>query len=222
METKDFDTVQRLTIDVWADVLCPWCYVGEERLSQAIEQSPLADRIDLKVHTFELDASAPKTIMPTLAYLSKKYGVSAAQARSMEETMARKAREVGLKYEVDRPVSNTFDMLRLIHLGSAHGVAWDYLRAMQKEVFGGNRDAFEHDTLIRLGSSLGIPEDEIRDVLSSGRYAEDVRNDHHAGIAQGAAGVPFTVIGGRLAIRGAVNTEDFVSAIQQGWETVNG
>ena len=82
-------------------------------------------------------------------------------------------------------MSNTFDMLRLVHLGNEHGVGWRYMRAMQNELFGGNPDAFEPGTLIRLGEALGIPADEIRDVLATDRFADAVREEsrhrHHAG-----------------------------------------
>ncbi len=212
----------RLMIDVWADVLCPWCYVGEQRLSAAIEQSPHASDIDLKIHTFQLDPTATTQVTPTLGYLSKKYGTSAAQARAMEEGMAKQAAAEGLTYEVDRPARNTFDLLRLVHLGAEYGVAWEYLRAMQAEVFGGNYDAFEPSTLLPIGEGLGIPADEIRDMLATDRYGDAVRADHAAAVSLGARGVPFTVLGERLGIPGAVSVSQYARAINQAWEQVNG
>jgi len=178
----------RLTIDVWADVLCPWCYLGEQRLSTAIQQSPHAGDIDLRIHTFQLDPTFPTTVMPTLEYLSTKYGVAADQARAMEESMAQQAAAEGLTYKIDRPARNTLDLLRLVHLGAKYGVAWEYLRTMQAEVFGGNNDAYEHSTLERIGESLGIPLDEIRDLLTTDRYADAVRADHDAASAWRARG----------------------------------
>jgi predicted DsbA family dithiol-disulfide isomerase len=213
--------VTRLTIDVWVDVLCPWCYLGEQRLSTAIKQSPHAGAIDLRVHTFHLDPTAPTTVAATLDYLAAKYGVSAAQARAIEEGMADKAATEGLRYSVDRPASNTFDLLRLVHLGAEHGTDWEYLRAMQAAVYGGNDDAFEHDILVRLGEGLGIPATEIRAVLASDRYADAVRADHAAAVRLGARGVPFTVLGERLRIPGAVSVAEYARAIDQAWEQIN-
>jgi len=210
-----------LTIDVWADVLCPWCYLGEQRLDKAIKRSPHAGEIELKIHTFQLDPTATTEVGPLLDYLAAKFGISEAQARTMEERMAGMAAGDGLAYEVDRPAGSTFDMLRLIQLGSRHGVGWEYLRAMQAEVFGGNFDAYEHGTLIKLGEQLGIPGDEIRDVLASDRYADEVRADHEAAIRLGARGVPFTVLGNRLGIPGAVSGEQYAAAIDQAWEQVH-
>lgn len=212
----------RLTIDVWADVLCPWCYIGEHRLEAAIAQSPHADRIDVSVHTFEINPHASNAVVPTLEFLTAKHGVSAAQGRAMEQRMAGLAAAEGLPFEIDRPAGNTGDMLRLIHLAAEHGRAWEYLRAMQAEVFRGNYQAFEHATLIRLGEDLGIPSDKIRDVLGSDRYAAAVRADHAEALELGARGVPFTVLGQRLGIPGAVSTGEYAAAIEQAWAQVNG
>jgi predicted DsbA family dithiol-disulfide isomerase len=220
--TADVAESTRLTIDVWADVLCPWCYVGEQRLSAAIAQSRHADDIKLKIHTFQLDPAASTEVAPTLQYLSNKYGVSTAQARSMEEGMAGQAAAEGLRYEIDRPARNTFDLLRLVQLGAEYGVGWEYLRAMQAEVFGGNCEAFEHSTLLRIGEGLGIPAGEIRDVLATDRYGDAVRADHDAAVAMGARGVPFTVLGERLGIPGAVSTSQYLDAIDQAWGQVHG
>ena len=211
----------RLTIDVWADVLCPWCYLGEQRLGKAVEQSAHADEIDLRIHTFQLNSTFTKAVEPTLDYLSKKFGVPVAQVRSMEEGMAKQAASEGLPYEVHRPKSGTLDMLRLVHLGAEHGVGWEYLRSMQTEVFSGNFDAFAHDTLVRIGTSLGIPADEIRDVLATDRYTDAMHADHDAAVRLGASGVPFTVLGNRLGIPGAVSVDQYQEAISQAWEHIN-
>jgi predicted DsbA family dithiol-disulfide isomerase len=210
-----------MEIDVWADVLCPWCYLGEQRLSEAIEQSPHAGDITLKIHTFQLDPGASDEVTPLLDYLGKKYRLPPAQAREMEEGMARMAAADGLPYAVDRPASSTFDMLRVVQLGTEHGVGWDYLRALQAEVFGGDFEAFGHETLVRVGEKLGLDGDEIRDVLATDRYADAVREDHNAAISLGAQGVPFTVLGMRLGVPGAVSTEQYAAAIEQAWEVVH-
>jgi predicted DsbA family dithiol-disulfide isomerase len=220
--TADGAVSTRLTIDVWADVVCPWCYLGDERLGKAIEQSPYARDIDLRVHTFQLDPDAPAEVAPTLEYGARKYRVSLAEARAMEERVAGQFEADGLPYEMDRPVSNTFDMLRLVHLGAEYGVAREYLRAMQAELFGGNSEVFEHGTLLRVGEGLGIPADEICDVLASDRYGDAVRADHDEAVHLGARGVPFTVLGRRLGIPGVVSIDQYGDAIKHAWEEING
>lgn len=161
-------------------------------------------------------------VQSTVEYLAAKYNVPVEQARAMEQQAAAQAKSDGLAYELDRPVSSTYDMLRLVHLGKKHGVAWEYMSAMQAELFGGNNDVFEHSTLIRLGEELGIPVDEIQEVLSSDLYADDVRYDHNTAIQLGARGVPFTVLGNRVAIPGATTVEQYARAIAQVWEDLHG
>lgn len=136
--------------------------------------------------------------------------------------MAAQAAAEGLVYQVDRPARNTLDLLRLLHLGAEYGRGWEYLRAMQTEVFSGNDDAFEPGTLVRIGGELGIPADEIRDVLATDRYADAVRADHDAAVALGARGVPFTVLGRRLGIPGAVSVSQYADAIDQAWAQIQG
>jgi predicted DsbA family dithiol-disulfide isomerase len=212
----------RLTIDVWADVWCPWCHLGQQRLQTAIGQSPHADDIDVRIHTFQLDPDGPATVTPTLQYLSSSHGLRADQARSLDERMARLAAAEDLTYQVDRPARNTFDLLRPVHLAAEYGLARQYPRAMQAEVFGGNHDAFEPGTLARSGQEPGIPAGQIRQVRATDRYGDAVRADHHAAVRMGARGVPFTVLAERLGIPGAVTTSQHAAAINQAWQQANG
>lgn len=211
----------RLEIEVWSDVLCPWCYIGDARLEAAIKDSPHADRIDVRIRTFQLDPDFPATPTPVVDYLSAKKGLPVEQAEQMEAQVAELARAEGLAYAPNHPVQNTLDLLRLVHLGNEHGVGWQYMTAMQAALFGGEDGAFAHDTLVRLGTGIGIPESEIRDVLATDRYADEVRAEHEEAIALGARGVPFTVLGRRIGIPGAVPTEAYGQAIVQAWEQVD-
>lgn len=221
-DSRDQD--QKLIIDVWADVICPWCYIGEHRLEQVVQQFPNADRVELRIHTFLLDPSLPNEVQPTTEYLAAKYNVSLEQARAMDARAAEQAAHDGLPYVTDRPVRNTIDMLRLVHLGNTYGydVGWRYLRAMQDELFGGNPEAFAPDTLLRLGEQLGIPADEIREVLSTDRFADAVQQDHNMAIQLGARGVPFTVLANRYGIPGATSTEDYARVVAHVWDELHG
>lgn len=210
-----------LTIEVWSDVLCPWCYIGDERLEKAMEASEHGDRIDVRIRAFQLDPDAPEEPRSTVAYLAEKYGKSLDEARGMEEQVQALAREEGLAYEVDHAVRNTLDHLRVVKLAESHGAGWRVMKAMQRELFGGNPDAFSHETAVRIATEAGVPEDEVRDVLASDRYADEVRSDQAEAQALGARGVPFTVLDRRLGIPGAVPTETYGQAISQAWEQRN-
>jgi len=169
-----------------------------------------------------LDPTLTTEVKPTAEYLAEKYNIPVEQARAMDQQAAQQAAQDGLPYAMDRPVRNTFDMLRLVHLGNEYSVGWKYMRAMQDELFGGNPDAFAHETLIRLGEGLGIPGDEIRNVLTTERFADAVREDHERAVRLGARGVPFTVLANRYGIPGAVPTEQYARVIAHVWAEVNG
>lgn len=212
----------RLPIDLWADVICPWCYIGEARLAKAVADSPCAENIDLVVHTFQLDPAARTDVIPILDYVTARYGLSTAQARAMEENTGRQARAEGLEFTVDRPTSDTLAMLRLLHLANEYGAGWQLLRAMQSKVFTGKPDAFEHSALTSLGEQVGVPAGESRAVLTSERYADAVRADHARALRLGATGVPFAVLGGQLGIPGATTVEGYSAAIERAWKQVHG
>ena len=220
METAE-QAPTRLGIDVWSDVVCPFCYLGEHRLAQAIARSPHRDRIDLRIRTFQLDPTLPASPVATLDHLSARHGIPADQARAMENGLAQQAHAEGLAYEVDRPVANTLDMLRLVQLGNTHGAGWEVMRDLRAGVFSANPDAYAPATLIRAVEKHGIPAAEIRAVLDGDKYADVVRADHEQAVRLGARGVPFTVLGERLGIPGAVEADQFLAAINQAWEQID-
>lgn len=216
------DETTLLTVDVWADVLCPWCYIAEARLAAAIDKAEHGRQVELRLHTFVLDPDFPTEPRPVVDYLSGKYGVAREVAEGMERKAARIAQEEGLPYEVGRSIRSSFDALRLMHLAAEHGVAWELMREVQREAFAGNPAAFDHDTLVEIGGRLGIPEAEARDVLASDRYTAEVHADHDRAVQLGATGVPFVVVGNRFGIPGAVSTEQYAAVIDEAWEQIDG
>lgn len=123
-------------VDVWTDLSCPWCYVGKHRLTQAIDASGIDAQVVL--HSFELHPEWPAGVaVPVLEVATHVHGVGPEQARTMEERMARQARSEGLAFTVDRPVANTFDVHRVLHLAAEHGVGDAFFTDVQSEYFAG-------------------------------------------------------------------------------------
>lgn len=121
-----------LHIDVWADVACPYCYVGKQRLETAISRSGHQEEIELELHTFELDASAPKEPAEIASYTAQKMGVSLERALEMDRRVQGMAEQDGLPYETERIHANSFDALRLLQLAKQHGVANQLMSRLQK------------------------------------------------------------------------------------------
>ena len=202
-----------ITIDLWTDLSCPWCYVGKARLAKAIEESNHADQIDLVLHSFELDPNAshqPETIADLMG---KKYNATPEQFAEMENRVRTLAVKEGLPFNSARLSANTFDLHRIMHLAKSYGASLQVFDTLQREYFAGESNPFENATLIRVCVSAGVPEDEVLAVLHSDRFADTVRFDEENGREIGITGVPFTVFDKKYAASGALSKEDFAAAI---------
>jgi predicted DsbA family dithiol-disulfide isomerase len=208
-----------MRIEVWSDVVCPWCYVGKRRLEDALERFEHSADIDVVWRAFELDPSAPRLDdTEPVERLARKYGVSREQAEAMNERVTRVADGEGLSFRLDiAKRGNTFDAHRLLHLGADRGVQ----DALQEELFA---DYFErgqaigdHDVLAKAAVVAGLDEDEARAVLSTDRYAEDVRNDERKATEIGISAVPFFVFDGRYGVAGAQSSDVLLDVLRRAW-----
>lgn len=216
------ETPEKLKIDVWSDIACPWCYVGKRRLEAALAKFPDKDQVEVVWHAFELDTSAPverDPQVPQAARLAEKYGRTIPEAEGMLSTMTETARADGLDFHFERMRSgNTFDAHRVIHLGHERGiqdaVKERFLRAYMTE----GESIGDRETLVRLGAEAGLDANEVRNVLESETYTAEVRADERTASEIGIRGVPFFVLGGRYAVSGAQPAELLLRAISQAWE----
>jgi predicted DsbA family dithiol-disulfide isomerase len=206
-----------MKVEIWSDVVCPWCYIGKRRFERALSAFEGAADVEVTWHAFQLNPEQPRGVRTTHGeYLMTKLGISADQLREMNERVVSLAAAEGLAYDFDRyQVINTLDAHRVAHLGAVHGLG----DAVQERFLRGQLCEGEvlddPDTLVRLGTEVGIPADEIRDVLAGNRYAAEVRADIDEARALGINGVPFYVIDRRYGISGAQSSEMFLGALAQ-------
>ena len=206
-----------MKVEVWSDVVCPWCYIGKRRFERALAAFDGRDGVEVRWRSFQLNPDQPRGARTTHdEHLAAKLYTSVEQVRQLNERVVGLAAAEGLRYDFDRyQVINTFDAHRVAHLGKAHGLD----DAVQERFLSAQLEQGEvlddPDTLVRLGSEVGIPADEIREVLATGRYADDVRADFEEGYALGCTGVPFFVIDRRYGIPGAQPSELFLEALTQ-------
>lgn len=211
--------MKKLRIDVWSDLVCPWCAIGNRRLERALEQFPHREAVEVVWHSFELDPSAPPVHEGDhVQHLADKYGRSRAEAEAMVQRVIDLAAQDGLTLRLMQArAGNTFDAHRLLHFAAERGLE----PAVRQRLFRGYMTEGEpigqRDVLVRLAAEAGLPADETRAVLESDRYADDVRDDEAAAQAIGIGGVPFFILGGRLGISGAQPVELFVRALDQAW-----
>jgi predicted DsbA family dithiol-disulfide isomerase len=208
-----------MRVDIWSDVICPWCYVGKARFEKALSSFAHRDEVEVVYHSFELDPGYPKDSRETtFAMLGRKYGMSQAEARAAESRVAGLAEAEGLGFQPERPVGNTFDIHRVLHLGLAKGVQAQLLNAVNDAYFGQGRQVFDRDVITEIAAETGLDATAAGDVIDGDSYSEDVRRDELQARQLGVSGVPFFVFDMALGVSGAQPTEMFASALQQAWE----
>ncbi len=205
-----------LRIDIWSDVVCPWCYIGKRRLETALSRFEHADEVEVHWHSFQLDPShAEGHRQPVFEALAKKVGAPLAQVRAMTGQVTELAAAEGLKYDLERAVSvNTLDAHRLSHLAAAHGLGDQMHDRLLRAHLGEGEIVDDPDTLVRLGAEVGVPEDEIRRMLNGDAYADAVQEDIREARRIGASGVPFFVINRAYGLSGAQPVDTFLSALR--------
>ena len=207
-----------MRVDIWSDVVCPWCYIGKARFEQALSDFTHRDEVEVVFRSFELDPGYPKDEPETaVSMLSRKYGIPQAQARAAEARVAGLAAAEGLGYDSDRPVGNTFDTHRVIHLGREKGVQQELITAVNEAYFAQGRQVFDRDVITEVAVRAGLDASAVRDVLDGDAYADAVRQDELEARQLEIGGVPFFVFDMALGVSGAQPTETFSSALNQAW-----
>jgi predicted DsbA family dithiol-disulfide isomerase len=209
-----------LTVEVWSDVVCPWCYIGKRRFETALERFEHADEVTVMWRSFELDPEAPPHVEGTAAErLAAKYGMSAERAETLHAEMTERAAAEGLEYHFELTRGgNTFDAHRMIHLAATYGHQGAAQERLMRAYFTEGEAISDHDTLVRLVAELGVDPDEARAALELDRFAEDVREDEQLAGQLGIQGVPFFVLNRRYGVSGAQPPEVLLDALQQAWD----
>lgn len=207
-----------MRIDIWSDIACPWCAVGKANLDTALAEFP--HPVEVVWRSFELDPGATDVREADYArLLARKYGTSDAGGQAMIDRMVATGRDAGvtLDFSAIKP-GNTFDAHRVVHLGAARGLQ----NAVKERFLSGYLSEgvaiSDHDEIARMAVEAGLDETEVRQVLASDAYSEDVRGDEQQAMDLGCSGVPFFVIGGRLAVPGAQSPATLLRALEKAWE----
>ncbi|MFF9314557.1 DsbA family oxidoreductase [Streptomyces sp. NPDC014748] len=212
-----------MRVEIWSDIACPWCYVGKARFEKALAGFAHRDRVEVVHRSFELDPHRAKDdVQPVLTMLTKKYGMSEAQAQAGEDNLGAQAAAEGLDYRTrGRDHGNTFDMHRLLHLAKEHGRQSELLDALYRANFAEERSVFAEgdERLTELAIAAGLDAGEVRRVLADpDAYADEVRADEREAAQLGATGVPFFVLDRRYGVSGAQPAEVFAQALAQAWQ----
>ncbi|WP_330277031.1 DsbA family oxidoreductase [Lentzea sp. NBC_00516] len=204
-----------MQVEFWADVICPWCYIGKARFEKALAGFEHRAEITVVHRAFELDPTSTG-VESVQDMLATKFGPRAAE---MEESVAQLARDEGLEYRLDREVGNTFDVHRLLHLAGEKGIGHEVLDAVLRANFAQARSLFTPESLTEIATEAGLDAADVKTVLEDpAAYADEVRADEQRARDIGVSGVPFVVVGERVAVSGAQPVELFGRALTQAWE----
>jgi predicted DsbA family dithiol-disulfide isomerase len=200
-------------IEIWSDVVCPWCYIGKRRLEHALGEFEHADEVEIAWRSFQLNPDTPAgAAVPTSEYLVQRFGPQASQ---MTGRVAALGRDEGLDLDFDSSLTvNTLDAHRLLHLAADLGVGDVAKERLLRAHFTEGADLSDPETLVRLAGEAGVDCDRAREVLAGTEYADAVRADIELAQAFGATGVPFFVIDRKYGISGAQPAETFLQALR--------
>lgn len=203
---------EKIGIEVWSDVVCPFCWIGKAHLEQALDRLRMRDEVEVVFRSFELNPGETRS-EPVHEHLARKYG-GPARARQMSQNVARMGQAAGLAMDFDRAVvGSTFDAHRLAHLAREKGRGNEVMEALMKAYFSEGMDVADHEALRRVAVEAGLDGSDVDRVLASDAYADAVRADVAQARAYNVGGVPFFVLAGRYAVSGAQPVELFVEAL---------
>lgn len=204
-----------LRIDVWSDVVCPWCAIGKANLERAI--ASFGAPVDLVWHSYELDPNAPAARSGDyVGMLARKYGTSEDRAREMIGNVERAGADSGVEFRFDRvQPGNTFDAHRMIHLGAARGIQTAVKDRFLRAYFVDGAAVGLPEVVAEIAIDAGLDADEVEAVLGSEAFAEEVRVDEAMAASLQVTGVPFFVVDRKYAIAGAQPVEVMLQVLQQ-------
>ncbi|PRE63326.1 DsbA family oxidoreductase [Burkholderia multivorans] len=205
-----------LTVEIWSDLICPWCWIGKRRFDEALAAFAHADRVDVALRAYRLMPG--QSVEPVEAMLAAKYRMSAAQVDQMLRQMTDAAASVGLRYDLPGTlVGDTLDAHRLVKLAEATGRAHALTERLYRAYFCEHGSLFDHTALADFAVEAGLERAAVEAALRGDAYRDEVEADGARAAQIGGRGVPLFVFGGRYAVSGAQPADVFAQALEQAW-----
>jgi predicted DsbA family dithiol-disulfide isomerase len=215
-----------MKVEIWSDVMCPFCYIGKRRFENALQHFEHKDEVEIEWKSFQLNPDLETS--PDLninQYLADVKGFTLDHARQMNDHVTQMAAEVGLTYNLDKAVvANSFNAHRFSHLAKKHGLGVEAEEQLFKAYFTDGKNIDDGDTLIELGTEIGLDSAEIKQALENNAYADEVKHDIADAQYLGIRGVPFFVLNNKYAISGAQAVPIFEETIEKAfneWQKEN-
>jgi predicted DsbA family dithiol-disulfide isomerase len=214
---------ETIQVDIWSDIVCPFCYIGKRNFEHAVEQAGMKDYVKVVWHSFEL-APGIQTNPEASIYeeLGKRKGWSLEQSKQIHKQMEQRAKQSGLEYHFDKTIpANSFQAHRLLHLAKKHDVQNEVKEILLKGYFTDGKNIDDEQFLVEAGMKAGLNEEDVHQALESNAIEQEIRKDIESARQLGIQGVPFFVLNQKYAISGAQPTEVFVEALKKVKEELN-
>lgn len=208
-----------MQIEIWSDVVCPFCYIGKRKLEKAIEKFPFKDKIQIEWKSFQLNPDQKTNLsISTLEHLSQSKGWSMEQTKEITSNVVNMAAAQGLEFDFEKAVvANTRNAHRLIHLAKESGKGDRMKERLLKAYFSEGKNVDDFSTLISLGKEIGLNEEKIKVMLESDQFEQAVDQDIYESRQVGVKGVPFFVLDRKFGISGAQSDELFEQTLEKAW-----
>lgn len=206
-----------MKVEIWSDVVCPWCYIGKRRFETALAAFEGRDDVEVEWRSFQLNPDQPKGAVDDHdAYLARKMGATPEQIEQMNARVVRLAAAEGLDYHFETyRVINTIDAHRLLHFAKAHGKGTEAHERLLRAQLVEGQHLEDYGTLAKLAAEIGLDETEAAEAMATGAFADTVTLDFEEAYALGVNAVPFFVLDRKYGIPGAQPAEVFLSALRQ-------
>ena len=210
----------KLKIQIWSDIMCPFCYIGKRRIEEALRLFERKEAVVIEWKSFQLDASFVASADDNMVeHLAHKYGKGTDWAQGMLDNMTQNAKNAGLDFHFEKAIlANSFNAHRLLHLAKKHQLANDLEELLFKAYLTDGKNINDTNTLRDLGISVGLKAEAIDEVLNSDAYGNDVKQDIQNANSIGVQGVPFFVFDDKYAVSGAQPATAFLEILQKAWE----
>ena len=205
-----------LTVDIWSDVMCPFCYLGDSVLEQALAEFPHRDQVEVRYHSFQLSPELTDSPISQEEHLGGRF--SPEQLQGMAEQFNTRGAEHGLEYNFDRSLMvNTHKAHQLSQAANAEGKGHEVMLKLFKAHFTDGVNVADTDSLVAIAEDAGLDGQKTREALDKGTYVSDVDGDIAQARNLGISGVPFFVFAGKYAVSGAQPKEMFLQALNTSW-----
>lgn len=210
-----------MKVEIWSDVMCPFCYVGKKNFENALAQLPFKDKVEVEWKSFQLDPDLPEEGLSesVSTYLAKRKGMPKEQIDGMLEHLKNVGQEVGIDFKQDISIPvNTLKAHRLSHFAQAQGKGNEIEEALFKAHFTEGKNVGNDDVLLSIIEEIGLDKEQAKQFLATNDMLNDVQADIEEANALGISGVPFFVIDRKYGVSGAQPSDVFVDAITQAFQ----